>query len=78
MTQFNSISRQRQKPIKISATACVVAGIFVLLALCPRTVSAQAFDTVSLFQETINSDFFGVDARAMSMGNTGIVKAGLL
>ena len=75
MTQFNSISRQRQKPIKISATACVVAGIFVLLALCPRTVSAQAFDTVSLFQETINSDFFGVDARAMSMGNTGIVTA---
>lgn len=59
----------------ISAAAWAVAGIFVLLALCPQTVSAQAFDTVSLFQETINSDFFGVDARAMSMGNTGVVTA---
>lgn len=37
---------------------------------------AQTNDTVprvAYFQETIQSDFFGDDARAMGMGNTGIV-----
>ncbi|GAB4313783.1 MAG: hypothetical protein Kow0074_00460 [Candidatus Zixiibacteriota bacterium] len=54
--------------------ALVVAVTLGHLA-APSPVSAQAFDNVALFQETINSDFFGVDARAMSMGNTGIVTA---
>lgn len=34
---------------------------------------AQDLDSVALFQETLQSDFFGVDGRAMAMGNTGIV-----
>jgi len=56
----------------------IVAGLFALLvffAVAPISAQAQAFEEVALFQETINADFFGVDARAMAMGNTGVVSA---
>lgn len=59
--------------------ACRLPAILVIafgsLVFQSTLVNAQAYDDVALFQETINADFFGVDARAMSMGNTGVVSA---
>ncbi|MEW5700614.1 MAG: hypothetical protein AB1792_00060 [Candidatus Zixiibacteriota bacterium] len=43
-----------------------------LMFVCVSTASAQVFDTEALGQETLWSDFFGSDARAMAMGNTGL------
>lgn len=49
-----------------------LATLAVLAVGSPVPCHAQVFDDVALGQETISSDFFGVDARATSMGNTGI------
>jgi hypothetical protein len=53
-----------------SALGTVVLWFSAIVAV------AQTIDTVPrvpYFQEAIQSDFFGVDARAMAMGNTGII-----
>lgn len=54
----------------------MIAFMASALALCLFTQSpsarAQVFDTQALGQEVLWSDFFGVDARALSMGNTGL------
>jgi len=53
----------------------ICLGVFVITAVAgvlPSHASAQSLDSVALFQETLQSDFFGVDARAMGMGNTGL------
>ena len=50
----------------------------VVLWFSASVAAAQTADTVprvAYFQEAIQSDFFGVDARSMAMGNTGIVTA---
>jgi hypothetical protein len=44
---------------------------FALLFI-PTSAQAQVFDTEALGQEVLWSDFFGVDARAIGMGNTGL------
>jgi len=59
----------------VCRTATILLVLLAGFAFRCQTASAQAYDDVGLFQETINSDFFGVDARAMSMGNTGVVSA---
>jgi hypothetical protein len=50
--------------------------IFAILGLAftaiPTKAQAQVFDTEALGQEVLWSDFFGVDARAIGMGNTGL------
>ncbi len=53
----------------------VVIGALAGTVMHSIPAAGQALDSVSLFQETINADFFGVDARAMGMGNTGVVSA---
>lgn len=55
--------------------AVVPALALLVFASLPTRVSAQVFEDVALLQETIQSDFFGIDARAMGMGNTGVVTA---
>lgn len=61
--------------IKAAASALLSVALLLALILVSETATAQVFDDVALLQETINADFFGVDARAMGMGNTGIVSA---
>jgi long-subunit fatty acid transport protein len=56
----------------------VVICVFQAIAL--KECSAQEFNEddllkTSLLQETINSGFFGADARSIALGNTGIVTA---
>lgn len=53
-----------------SAALLTVLALAVVLA--PTIASAQVFDTEALGQEVLWSDFFGVDARAIGMGNTGL------
>lgn len=52
------------------------ALILAILGLAFTTIStsarAQVFETEALGQEVLWSDFFGVDARAIGMGNTGL------
>ncbi len=48
------------------------SGVLALaLGFCAPAF-AQVFDTQALGQEVLWSDFFGVDARAIGMGNTGL------
>lgn len=63
---------QQRAALRIVAILIVALGSLVYQN---TPAAAQAYEDVSLFQETINADFFGVDARAMSMGNTGVVSA---
>ncbi|MBI5867832.1 MAG: outer membrane protein transport protein [candidate division Zixibacteria bacterium] len=62
---------------RFNALIRVLTGCAVLASLlAAQTGFTQTNDTVprvAYFQETIQSDFFGDDARAMGMGNTGIV-----
>jgi long-subunit fatty acid transport protein len=54
------------------ATCSSVFVITAVAGILPSCASAQSLDSVALFQETLQSDFFGVDARAIGMGNTGL------
>ena len=49
-----------------------IAVVAATTGILSSRASAQSLDSVALFQETLQSDFFGVDARAMGMGNTGL------
>jgi hypothetical protein len=55
--------------LKISG---IIAALVAAVILAPSGASAQVFDTEALGQEVLWSDFFGVDARAIGMGNTGL------
>lgn len=46
--------------------------LIITVVLTSPSVSAQVFETEALGQEVLWSDFFGVDARAIGMGNTGL------
>lgn len=46
--------------------------VLALALLFQAPANAQVFDTQALGQEVLWSDFFGVDARAIGMGNTGL------
>lgn len=50
----------------------ILATLAVFVVGSPVLCLGQVCDDVALCQETMSADFFGVDARAMSMGNTGI------
>ncbi|MBD3297561.1 MAG: hypothetical protein GF341_02820 [candidate division Zixibacteria bacterium] len=60
---------------KTIAVVALLAAAVGYVVVTPGNGLAQGFEDVALFQEAINSNFFGVDARAMSMGNAGIVTA---
>lgn len=55
-----------------SKSAALLTAFALAVALAPAIASAQVFDTEALGQEVLWSDFFGVDARAIGMGNTGL------
>lgn len=55
-----------------SKSASLLAAFALAVLLAPAIASAQVFDTEALGQEVLWSDFFGVDARAIGMGNTGL------
>jgi hypothetical protein len=46
--------------------------LMALLTSWSSSARAQVFDTEALGQEVLWSDFFGADARAIGMGNTGL------
>lgn len=46
--------------------------LIITVVFTSPSVSAQVFETEALGQEVLWSDFFGVDARAIGMGNTGL------
>lgn len=48
------------------------AMLGIVSTIVTSTAQAQVFDTEALGQEVLWSDFFGVDARAIGMGNTGL------
>jgi long-subunit fatty acid transport protein len=69
-TQKASTSGVFRRLVTHPARMAVVLGLWAVSV--PSASRAQVCDTVALCQETLSSDFFGVDARALAMGNTGI------
>lgn len=64
-------------PHRSAAAQKIVRGFLGISILAHCLISleaakAQVGDDVAVGTETVSSDFFGVDARAMSMGNTGL------
>ena len=58
-----------RKIVRFSLSAAVVVAAVLTARVAVR---AQVFETEALGQEVLWSDFFGVDSRALGMGNTGI------
>jgi long-subunit fatty acid transport protein len=78
MVAMCDVLKGMQRTVNGFGVLAVVSLACVLILGIGSSANAQDFDslaTEALFQETINASFFGVDARAMGMGNTGVVSA---
>jgi hypothetical protein len=74
---FDALKRRQRTVSNCGVLVAVALGSMLMFGVGSSAL-AQNYDSLSsvaLFQETINSSFFGVDARAMGMGNTGVVSS---